>query len=181
MKTYSGNIGTLLAVISQIKTPSFVSVNNYLSAKDELANHTINLGISYGNAKDSDIAFLSDAKNIQTIDFGDLAPYAENARLEMLQSKVSETNPYSIGQSEAYITVCPNVRVHIESGRIYIYGLVIKKHVIKAGIYKQVNSRPLTLAKNLIKNELKTSKFREFAFDKLGTVTAKGTEIEIFL
>lgn len=184
METNLANLGKLLAVISQIKTPSFVRVLNYSNDKGngEVANYTINLGISYANAKQSDTEFLKDANNFKDIDFGSVKHLAEQARKEMLESRVNPkraTVNRSEAQTEAYITVCPNVRVHKESGRVFIYGLVVRKDVVKEGSYDKVDSSPLTIAKRKIEKTLKATQFRQLAFDKLDTVKAKGEEIEI--
>lgn len=184
METNLANVGKLLAIISQIKTPSFIRVLNYSNDKGngEVANYTINLGISYGNAKMSDTELLKDAKNFEGIDFGTVKPFAELARLEMLEARLNptqETINRSEAQEEAYVTVCPNVRVHKQTGRVFIYGLVVRKDVIVVGSYKKVNSKDLTIAKNKIGKILKATQFRELAFDKLDTVKAKGEEIEI--
>jgi hypothetical protein len=176
------NVGKLLAVISQIKTPSFVSVLNYKNDQGEVSNYTINLGASYGNAKEADTEWLKNQTNIVDVDFGDYKAFAKEAWAEMLEAR---TNPKqatvnrSEGQTEAYITVCPNIRVHKETGRIFIYGFVVSKTVLVKGTYKSVNSSGKTLAKKKIGKHLKTENFRQVAFDKLETVKAKGQEIEI--
>lgn len=181
METNLANLGKLLVVVSQIKTPSFVRVLNYSNDKGngEVADYTINMGITYANAKNSDIEFLRDAANLANIDFGKFKHLAETARMEMLQSALNPENRRSQAQTDAYQTVCPNVRVHKDSGRVFIYGLVVRKDVTVKGSYKAVNSADLTLTKRVIEKLLKTSKFRQLAFDKLDTVKAKGEEIEI--
>lgn len=182
MQTNLTEVGKLVAIISQIKTPSFVRIINYSNDKGEgeIANYTINLGIKYENAKAADIEFLRDDKNILNIDFGsqDIAVHATSARIEMLHSRL-KPGTRSQAQSNAYTTLCPNVRLHIEKQRIYIYGFVVRKDVVKVGNYKDVDSAPLTIAKRKIEGQLKGTQFRQFAFDKLKSVKVKGEEIEI--
>lgn len=183
METNLENVGKLLAIISQIKTPSFVSILNYRNEKGELSNQLINLGADYGNAKEEDSIFLLDTENINKIDFSEtLKPFAKEAWDEMLEARLAPTKATvnrSNGQTDAYITVCPNVRVHKQSGRVFIYGFQVSKTVLEAGVYKKVNSSGKTLAKKAIGKHLKTEKFRNLAFDKLATVKLKGEEIEI--
>jgi len=183
METNITNLGKLLAAISKIKTPSFVRVLNYSNDKGngEVADYTFNLGISYENAKVSDTDYLRNPKNIEGLDFGKLKPFSEEARALMLEANLNPDNKQSQAQSDAYVTVCPNVRVHKETGRVFIYGFVISKDVKVQGSYKKVNSAPLTLAKNIIRKELRTNKFRQVAFDKLDTVRVKGQELEILI
>lgn len=179
------NVGKLLAVISQIKTPSFVSILNYRNDKGELANHLINLGVDYEQAKGKDTDWLKNELNIVEVDFKpELKAFAKEAWSEMLEAR---TNPKqstvnrSEGQSDAYVTVCPNVRIHKETGRIFIYGFGVSKTVLEAGTYKHVNSSGKTLAKKAISKLLKAEQFRQLAFDKIQSVRAKGKEIEIIV
>lgn len=184
MQTNLTEIGKLVAIISQIKTPSFVRIINYSNDKGngEIANYTLNLGIRYENAKESDSVFLLDTENINKVDFGSVAFAGVEAWNEMLEARLAPTKKtinQSLGQSEAYLTLCPNVRLHIAEQRIFIYGFVVSKDIVKAGIYKAVNSSAKTLAKRKIEKHLKASQFRQFAFDKLHSVKVKGEEIEI--
>lgn len=174
------NIQVLIDTLSKIKNPSFVRIYNYQNDEGEISNYTINMGVNYGNAKESDIGFLADTVNFVN-GFKTPKTLVEQARIEMLASRMNPSNKRSIAQSDAYVTVASNIRVHRETGRVLIYGFVMSKDVLIAGVYKSVNSKPLTLAKKEIEEQLKTSKFRQFAFDKLQSVKVKGTEIIITL
>lgn len=186
MQTNLTEIGKLVAIISQIKTPSFVRIINYSNDKGngEVANYTINLGVKYENAKESDSVFLLDTENIKKIDFGSVAQWGGEAWIEMLESRLAptkKTQAQSEGQTNAYVTLCPNVRLHIAEQRIFIFGFVVSKDVVKEGVYKSVNSSGKTIAKRKIEKHLKATQFRQFAFDKLHSVKVKGEEIEITL
>jgi hypothetical protein len=184
MQTNLTEIGKLVAIISQIKTPSFIRIVNYKNNEGEIANHTINLGVSYENAKEADSVFLLDTENINKVDFDEYAHASVEAWNEMLTSRLAptkETENRSSGQTDAYITLCPNVRLHIAEQRIFIYGFVVSKEVIVPGTYKKVNSSAKTLAKKKINKHLKATQFRQFAFDRLQSVKVKGEEIEITL
>ena len=186
MQTNLTEIGKLVAIISQIKTPSFVRIINYSNDKGqgEVADYTLNLGVTYENAKEADGIFLLDAENLKSIDFGSVAHVAEVARQEMLEARLAPTKKTvnrSNGQSDAYATLCPNVRLHIAEQRIFIYGFVVRKDVKVAGTYKAVNSSDVTIAKRKIEKHLKATQFRQFAFDRLQSVKVKGEEIEISL
>jgi hypothetical protein len=177
-------LGKLMLLLNEIKTPSFVRILNYSNDKGqgEVANYTINMGIDYGNAKQADIKFLSEPSNMTLVNFSEgLQPLAEAARLEMYESRVNPKTRHSQAQTEAYVQLCPNIRLHAETGRIFVYGFVVKKDVIVQGKYDKVDSSAMTRAKRCIDKELKCPQFRQLAFDKLKTVRAKGTEIEIVL
>jgi hypothetical protein len=185
MKTNLANLGRLLAVISKIETPSFVRILGYSNDKGngEVANYTLNIGISYENAKTADALWLANPLNIAHVDFGNIdVAHGQKAWTEMFIAKNKPTNATknrSEGQTDAYVNICPNVRVHKETGRVMVYGLVVSKEVTTVGKYDKVNSSFVTLAKKKIGKNLKTENFRQFAFDKLKTVKLKGEIIEI--
>ena len=54
------------------------------------------------------------------------------------------------------------VKLHKETNTLHLYGLVVYKRVLIPGNYKEVKSRPLTLAKNKLKKDLPVNKFRQF-------------------
>lgn len=182
MQTNITELAKLVAIISEIKTPSFVRILNYSNDKGhgEIANYTINLGIKYENAKKSDIEWLKDSNNLNNIDFGSVAKHSELARIDMLNARL-KPGRQSQAQSDAYETLCPNVRLHLEKQRIYIYGFVVRKDIVKAGFYTSTDSAELTVAKKKIEKELKATQFRQFAFDKISSVKVRGKEIEITL
>jgi hypothetical protein len=72
-----------------------------------------------------------------------------------------------------YANVRGGVNINLNDNTIQLFGRTISKVVIEKGIYKTVNSRPLTIAKDKIKKNLPVSKFREFALDKNVVLTGK--------
>jgi len=183
MTTNLENLGKLLAVLSTIKTPSFVRILNYTNDQGEISNHTINLGASYGNAKQKDAEFMSENSNIAAFNFGSISPTISRLAWAEMQKALlnpsQETINRSEAQTDAFITVCPNVRVHKETGRVFIYGFQVSKEILLKGVYNVVNSSDKTIAKNIIRKELKATKFKNLAFDKLNSVKVKGEELEI--
>lgn len=177
----------LFNVISDIKTPSFVRILNYSNDKSgntEVANYLINMGTSYQTAKDSDTVFLLDSTNMSKIDFKHVSSYAELARRELLlanEKLTVESVIRSQAQIDAYINILPNIKIHRTTGRVFICGMIVEKEIIKHGVYRPVNSAPLTIAKNCIRKHLKCRNFREFAVDKISQVRCKGEIIEIIL
>ncbi len=136
----------LFTLLAGQETPTFVSIKNYQNNQGEISNYVINIGASYGNAKNKDTEFLSEPGNLAAIEFGSLAPYSEDARIALLTANLNPSNQ-SEAQTDTYTTICPNVRMHNDTGRIYIFGFKVSKTVLVEGVYPKVNSRPLTLAK----------------------------------
>lgn len=179
------NAAILAQEIAKINCPSFVSVMNYTNKEGETSNYTVNLGLSYGNAKEHDFLFLLDDENFKSIYAAmpeGLKPYAHVAWNEMKQAAVKTQvgeNKRSKAQTDAYIVVAPNLRVHKQSQRVFIYGFVVSKTVINPIVYPTVDSSGETLAKRHIGEYLKTTKFRQMAFDTLASVRVKGEELHI--
>lgn len=167
----------LFALLAGQQTPTFVSIKNYCNNQGEISNYVINIGASYGNAKDKDTEFLSEPANMMAIDFGSLAPFSEDARIALLDANLNPSNQ-SEAQTDAYTTICPNVRMHNETGRIYVFGFKISKTVLVPGVYPKVNSRSLTLAKEKIRSVLNAPKFRQYCLDKIVDIRLKGETLE---
>lgn len=170
----------------------FVKIENYENAKGGVADYIFNAGMSYEQAKEKDIEFVKkwmpskkEVKSLQEKlnekspkDPEDARSLLKEAKVVILASLKKETKTsqnQSEGQKNAYESVGPVTRRHIESGDVQIYGLLHEKVVIKPEPEKKpVNSRPLTLAKNVINKQLKTNQFRPFKLDKM--TTAKVSE-----
>lgn len=173
-------LAKLLTSVAKQVTPKFVAIRNYENNEGEVSNYVINIGADYGNAKQADTELLNDRRNFTSIDFGKLAMYADQARVALLEANKKET-PQSKAQQDAYTTIFPNVRVHNETGRVFVFGFKINKVVLIAGNYKSVNSSDLTLAKEKIRATLKAPKFRQYALDKIKEVRLNGETLEFDL
>jgi len=170
----------LFALLAGQQTPTFVSVKNYTNNEGEVSNYVINIGADYGNAKESDTVFLADAKNLSEIEFGSVAPYSEDARIALLKANLKPSNQ-SIAQTDAYTTICPNVRIHNETGRLYVFGFKISKTVLVPVVYPTVHSSALTIAKEKIRKVLKAPQFRQYCLDKLVEIKMQGETLEFEL
>lgn len=172
----------LFALLANQKIPTFVAIKNYTNEQGEISNYVINLGASFTNAKQADIETLKSRESIASlgIDFGSVALYSEEARMALLNANLKPSKA-SKAQTDAYTTICPNVRMHNETGRLYVYGFRVSKTVIKAVEYPEVDSAPLTIAKNKIRKELKVPKFRQYCLDKLVEIRMNGETLEFEL
>lgn len=174
----------LFTLLANQSTPKFISVRNYTNEQGEVSNYVINIGADYGKAKEDDTVTLLDAENLKAIDFGSVAPYSEEARIALLEANLKLTvasQNRSDAQTDAYTTICENVRMHNDTGRLYIYGMRISKTVLIPGNYGPDTRRPLTKAKDKIREGLKTSKFRQFCVDKIVEVKMNGETLEFEL
>lgn len=165
---------------------SFVSIRGYSSDKSEnseVADVIINVGASYENMKVADLATLqgADSKALVTDNFG--LALIEQAIAEKIQSIVKPSEARSSGQTEAYVALnkAGTIKLCKATRSILISGSVIKKTVLKAGVFKSVNSKPLTLAKKHIEKvlDLKLAKLRYYKLANIGKVKVNGDTIEM--
>ncbi len=166
---------------------SFVSIKAYCSdtsGNSEVADVLINVGGSYANMKAADLRTLqgANAKELATIDFGQAL--IEQALAEKIQSIVAPNVARSNGQKDAYINLnmSGTLKYCKATGNVMISGNVVRKKVIVEGVYKEVKSKPLTLAKKHIDKalDLKMAKIRYYSLKNiLAKVNVNGDTIEI--
>jgi len=176
----------LLAVAKTIKGTTFVGVRNYENKQGEVSNQTILAGITYENALQNDFITLQENKNIifeeltKKHSFELVTQAYENVfnslekRLssEEVKQALREQNDPTIkrsdAQKDAYIHLAKGVKLNKETEEIHIFGMVVKKEVLKAVEYKQTNSKELTIVQNKIKKlcEFRQDKIRTFIFNK---------------
>jgi len=176
----------LILAAKTIKGTSFIGIRNYANKQGEVSNQTIIAGITYENCLINDFKVLQESKDkvfgILQKDYStELVETAYNNVYVSLEKRLSsdevkealrQQNDKTIGlsdaQKDAYIHLTKGVKLHIETMQIHVFGLVVKKTVIKPIEYKETKSRDLTLAQNKIKKlcEFKQDKYRNFIFDK---------------
>ena len=166
------------AVSNSITGVSFFSIKNYTNSSNEVANVLINVGINYEKSKEQDLAFLENLKYTDHEFKCNKADF-DVARLELIVSMIKPNENRSNGQKDAYTPIFSGVKVHNETGVLYIYGYRVSKKVLVEGEYKEVKSSPKTLAKKEIQKLLKTGKFAQYAIEVGNTLKAQGETIEL--
>jgi hypothetical protein len=166
------------AIESSLTGVSFVSIKNYTNKQNEVSNNLINVGINYENAKAKDIETLENL-NLKAHDFKSPLDLLKIAKEELILAFLAPNENRSQGQQNAYTTILPGVKVHNETGVLYVYGYRENKTVLVKGEYKHVNSAPLTIAKNELRALLRTGKFTQFALEVGNTIKASGETLEL--
>jgi hypothetical protein len=176
----------LILAAKTIQGTSFIGIRNYENKQGEVSNQTIIAGITYENCLLNDFKVLQENKDkvfetLQKEYPNDLIETAYNNLFTSLEKRLSsdevkqalrEQNDLTIrlsdAQKDAYIHVTKGVKLNIETMQLHVFGLVVRKTVIKPIEYKETKSRDLTLAQNKIKKlcEFKQDKYRNFIFDK---------------
>ncbi len=140
------------------KSARIISLLYRAKETGELARHTINLNVDRRNCLARDLSVLASK-------LPKMAGLARQACEELIAS-VTET--LTTGQNSQYTKAGyydgqgnGNVQVSVKVV-VYIRGYSLGKVVIEPGIYKKVNSRPLTIEKNKLRRTLKNTRCREF-------------------
>lgn len=155
--------------IAEIKTAKFASLTYLTKSSGELARYTILLGISYHNLVEKSVTELEILIRENVATWTDLEIEAAKAVMASLQktlaahTKGEQNEDYT--KKGQYIPIGGGANVNTTDFTIQLFGLLESKVTIEEGIHKNVNSAPLTVAKNKIRKLLPISKFREFALD----------------
>lgn len=167
---------------------SYVSIKGYENAHGEIANVVINVGLNYGNVKESDLNYLKNLDvntlSVESIDANKqktvkaLLPMALS---ELIQAQIKPNKKKQKAQIEAYTKIegMPQVKVHNESGKIFVVGYKKSKTIIKKGDYgKPTNSKDLTLAKNIIRKGMKVDRIGMYSVSNMNGMNANGDTLE---
>ena len=157
---------------------SFVSIKGYTNKEGEVADHVFNIGADYGKAKEADIKFLQELDLTKGEWKSDMVTMAK-AKAELIKSLTNPDEVRSQAQADAYTHICKGVKVHNETGVLYVYGNRVSKVVHVEGNYPVKNSRPLTVAKDELRKLLKTGKFRQFIMAEATSFKANGEILEV--
>jgi hypothetical protein len=170
-----------VALLSQVKGAKFVSFTYTAKASGEVAKHTLILGASTETLYQKDLARLTRMRGLLVAIKAGMALEAVDAiiasRMKSLEVGIGKREDYT--NRDTYTHVTAGVKVHTETGAVYVSGLAHHKTVHVAGTYKTVNSRPLTIMKSRVERMLPSSRFRTFAIDNLSRVAANGEVLEL--
>jgi hypothetical protein len=146
----------------------------------ETSKYQINFGISNKSACEHDREAL-----LAYVPQNALEETAKAELLKSLTETIEEGVSRSYTQIDTYDYIGKGIRQHKESGEIYIDGLIESKEQVTppTNPKKPVNSRPLTIAKNAIKQacNFKRNRFGSFILnsENIGGVKVCGEVIEL--
>jgi len=174
MKNLIAEIAKKLATVEGTQFASFT----YLSKKaGELARHTLILGFSYHKLVEKSVTELE----ILMADNADKwTPLQKQAADNVMASLKKTLAAHARGEqnedytkNNQYVSLGNGLNWNSTDGTLQLFGLAHNKVVLVKGEYPTVNSRPLTIEQNKIKEQLSISKFREFALDLSQVASAK--------
>lgn len=156
----------------------FASILYTSKESGEVAKFVVLLGTHYGRMLESSLKLVAKKKVTDDLTAVAKAEVIASLNQSLLSFNTDTVNPdYTC--ADTYEPITAGVKAHKTEGQIYVSGVVISKKVIKAGTYKTVNSKPLTLAKNALKKSAPISKWRQFilAADNVDLLRLGGKEI----
>ena len=159
--------------------PSFIGVTYTSKKHNETARYVFSIGTNYLNLLKKSLVELDAIKVESELD--KTAHAAVKASLEKsiaAHEKGEQSEDYT--KKGMYRDLAPGVK-EFNDGTCEIAGIQISRKVITAGIYKTVNSSPLTLAKQAIEKQLSKSKYKTLCIDagNLESIRVGGKEIEV--
>ena len=186
-------LNKLIYLTSGIKGVSFVSIKNYtsdISGNTELADQLINVGASYEKMKEKDSVTL-DNINLKNIDFNKFnwnGIDTKNIPIEEFKIQVKNSletalealkqPPKKIANNNVYLNKI--LVFNTNTKNLLIKGQSVNKTTKIKGDFKKVQSRPLTVAKKLIKNQFtRKDTLRNFKISNLETINLSKDTIEI--
>lgn len=173
----------LLAELAKVTRPKFASFTYRTKDTGELSRYTVMLGVDYGAVYEKDRATLREM--LPSLD--GLDKEAADALLasieESLVKGLGNNSAYTHGaeQGDTYLSLAgiDGVKVNKNDGILHVLGMLQNKVVLEEGTYKQVNSKPLTMAKNAIRKTLRQSKIRQFALPNIQSARLNGETLEL--
>lgn len=159
----------IIATLATLRPAStFLSLRGYRSAESgELADYQIAFHMSYKSALERSILAVEahvPADDIEVQAKGEvLASYrASLAKIEAGEEPVGDAYDRVTDADGAHVK---GVKIHRESGKLHLFGLLVNKRVREPGTFKAVNKKPLTVAKDKLRKLGPVAKFRQFIID----------------
>ena len=161
---------------------TFLSVRGYRNEEGEVSDYNVCFHISYKNVLERSIALLEEmnvAEGVESQAKEELLESFRSSLAKMAVTPVEEINDTYERFFDSEGRHIAGVKMHKEKGDLHLFGLLVKKNVLVEGNYKEVKSRPLTIAKNKLRRSLPVGKWRQFVFslDKVDSIKVEKMEI----
>lgn len=154
----------------------------YTNKNGETFRETLNLGADYGRMlRDNYALLLTLSAPEGSIEAQAIAELTKSAEASLAGDNPQNTN---VDTFEAVVMdgeAVRGLRRHKETGELYLDGLSQRgsREVLVAGVYPKVKSRPLTLAKDAIRQTLATARYRRYKFSATARIALNGDVLEV--
>jgi tRNA G10 N-methylase Trm11 len=176
---------------NNLKGAKFIGINGYTNKYGEVANISLNTNVSIQNAKEKDLKTLQSlspeelesiaTENTLPIDVMKVAQSEMVASAEKnLSAKMDERTNQSKGQADAYLNLCPSVKLHKDSMNVFVSGFFNDKKVIVEGEYPEKNKRVKTKCKDAITKycDLRMAKYRQYNVGSMDQINITGSTLQ---
>ena len=156
----------------------FASITYTAKESGDVARFTLLLGANYGRLIQASLAIVAKKKVTGEIPLQAKKEVLESLVQSLVSFETESKNPdYTCADTYEGVTV--GVKCHKEEGTVYLSGVVVSKKVITPGVFKAVNSKPLTIAKNALKKGTAMTKWRQFIVrpENVDTIKIGGKEL----
>jgi len=172
------------------KGVTFVAFN-YKDKEGEITKRLVNIGVSYKNALAKDLMMLSNLRFDDELKEQARVELLKSVILSLKKEEEIEQNlseaieqiitenslafttketeshtKRSEAVTETYISICTGLKYHSEKRLLYIQGMSVKRTIVEA-VEKADTRKPLTKAKDSIRKEMKSTKYRLFIIENL--------------
>ena len=179
----------LIKTLNETKGAKFVAFT-YTNKFGEEASRLIQINTIYENALRKDLDIIPNVEYVEN-DIYDKATFI-TAQFELLKSikmslgiddgsmnkidKEKHSNR-SEGQKSAYVQIAKNIKYNVEKGQIHIFAKEVRKTVLIEGEYPETNKRAKTVAKDFIRKQMKSSKYRNYVISNIDEIKTNGDTI----
>lgn len=180
-------IAEIVAKFREINKGAFVGVTYASKSTGSICRYTLQVGVSYLRLCEESKTELEiyaqknpGIETAQTLE-GQAFRNVRDSVLESIAAQKEGREHSAYTKSGMYAAIAPGIRLNTNDFTLEISA---KKHVIRVispGVKKVVNSRPLTLAQNKLRDMLPISKWITLAIDvdALASIRIAGSEIEL--
>ena len=154
----------------------------YTNKNGETFRETINLGADYGRMlRDNHALLLTLSAPAGSIEAKAIEELTKSAEASLKGDNPLNTTVDTYEAVEVDGEAIRGVKRHKETGDLYVDGLSVKgsREVLVAGVYPEVKSRPLTIAKDAIRKTLATSRYRRYKFSSFARIALNGGVLEV--
>lgn len=167
----------VIAKLGQCGSAKFASFVHVAKRNGEIARHTVILHADYGNTLKKSLAKVMEMQPSFTgVDALACAEIVASINKSLsCKAQGIKNDDYTCKDVYVHPLGLDGIRVHKETGEIYIDVLTQTKVVLKAGEEKPpVKSAEKTIAKKKISRELPLDKYRTFALSGIGAIRMDG-------
>jgi hypothetical protein len=175
------NVAELVGLLGKGKGAKFAAVTYRAKRNNELARFLLILNASTEELYRKDIAALNEILPTLSPVEKLVAQEIIDSRIESLALGVGNNSRYTCADVYVMIDGIHNIKVHKETGVIYVNGLCEQKTVLEKGDeLPPVNSAEKTIIKRKLQHEHCASvRFRQFIIKRIHKLSANGEVIEI--